>query len=127
MAKLTKEQIMVGADMASRGTSIRQIAKQMGVTEGALRYRLKQGAEDPKPDGRSFQPTALDGLEDDKHVRDWPEIFAGDEILTTAILDRLLHHVHIVHIDGRSYRFRELDGLLKPDQPQAKKGGSHPE
>jgi DNA replication protein DnaC len=25
-----------------------------------------------------------------KHVRDWPEIFAGDEILTTAILDRLL-------------------------------------
>ena len=32
------------------------------------------------------------------HVRDWPEIFAGDKILTTAILDRLLHHVHIVHI-----------------------------
>jgi hypothetical protein len=45
-------------------------------------------------------------------VRDWPEIFAGDEILTTAILDRLLHHVHIIHIDGRSYRLRELDGLL---------------
>jgi AcrR family transcriptional regulator len=42
MAKLTKEQIMVGADMANRGTSIRRIAKQMGVTEGALRYRLKQ-------------------------------------------------------------------------------------
>jgi transposase len=64
MAKLTKEQIMVGADMAKRGTSIRQIAKQMGVTEGALRYRLKQRAEESKPDGRSLQPTALDGLED---------------------------------------------------------------
>lgn len=51
-------------------------------------------------------------LTSNKHVRDWPEIFAGDEILTTAILDRLLHHVHIVHIDGRSYRLRELDGLL---------------
>jgi DNA replication protein DnaC len=49
-----------------------------------------------------------------KHVRDWPEVFAGDEILTTAILDRLLHHVHIVHIDGRSYRLRELDKLLTP-------------
>lgn len=48
-----------------------------------------------------------------KHVRDWPEVFAGDEILTTAILDRLLHHVHVVHIDGRSYRLRELDTLLK--------------
>lgn len=49
-----------------------------------------------------------------KHVRDWPDVFAGDEILTTAILDRLLHHVHIVHMDGRSYRLRELDKLLTP-------------
>ncbi len=52
-------------------------------------------------------------LTSNKHVRDWPEIFAGDEILTTAILDRLLHHVHILHIDGRSYRLREIDGLLR--------------
>jgi hypothetical protein len=58
-------------------------------------------------------------------VRDWPEIFAGDEILTTAILDRLLHHVHIIHIDGRSYRLRELDGLLaqQPDGSPHGKGG----
>jgi len=32
-------------------------------------------------------------LTSNEHVRDWPEIFAGDEILTTAILDRLLHPV----------------------------------
>jgi len=67
-------------------------------------------------------------LTSNKHVRDWPEIFAGDEILTTAILDRLLHHVHIVHIDGRSYRLRELDGLLRPEavasSPQGTKGGN---
>lgn len=63
-------------------------------------------------------------LTSNKHVRDWPEIFAGDEILTTAILDRLLHHVHVVHIDGRSYRLRELDGLLQPAaaSTQAQKG-----
>ena len=48
----------------------------------------------------------------DKHVRGRPEI-AGDEILTTAILTRLLHHVHIIHIDGRSCRLHVLDGLLK--------------
>jgi DNA replication protein DnaC len=53
-------------------------------------------------------------LTSNKHVRDWPEIFAGDEILTTAILDRLLHHVHVIHIDGRSYRLRDLDALLSP-------------
>jgi DNA replication protein DnaC len=38
-----------------------------------------------------------------RHVRDRPDVFAGDEILTTAILDRLLHHLHIVHIDDRDY------------------------
>ena len=58
-------------------------------------------------------------LTSNKHVRDWPEIFAGDEILTTAILDRLLHHVHIIHIDGRSYRLREIDGLLRPQMRPA--------
>ena len=58
-----------------------------------------------------------------KHVRDWPEIFAGDEILTTAIPDRLLHHVHIIHIDGRSYRLREIDGLLRPSNPTPTRGG----
>jgi DNA replication protein DnaC len=70
-------------------------------------------------------------LTSNKHVRDWPEIFAGDEILTTAILDRLLHHVHIIHIDGRSYRLRELDGLLQPPvpapTPTAQKGGAKAE
>jgi DNA replication protein DnaC len=63
-------------------------------------------------------------LTSNKHVRDWPAVFADDEILTTAILDRLLHHVQVLHIDGRSYRLRELGALLglKPDAPLA----SHP-
>ena len=62
-------------------------------------------------------------LTSNKHVRDRPEIFAGDEILTTAILDRLLRHVHIIHIDGRSYRLREIDGLLGPPNPAPAQGG----
>ena len=40
-----------------------------------------------------------------------PEIFAGDEIRTTAILDRLLYHVYIIHIDGRRDRLGEMDDL----------------
>jgi DNA replication protein DnaC len=58
-------------------------------------------------------------LTSNKHVRDWPAVFADDEILTTAILDRLLHHVQVLHIDGRSYRLRELGALLgpRPDSP----------
>ena len=44
-----------------------------------------------------------------KGIRDWPEILAGDEVLATAILDRLLHHSHVLNIKGRSYRLRDLE------------------
>ena len=63
-------------------------------------------------------------LTSNKHVRDWPAIFADDEILTTAILDRLLHHVQVVHMDGRSYRLRELGALLAKPDPSP--GGESP-
>jgi len=35
-------------------------------------------------------------------------MIAGDEMLATVILDRLLHHCHVVQIDGRSFRLREV-------------------
>jgi DNA replication protein DnaC len=44
-----------------------------------------------------------------KGISQWPEMLAGDEILTTAILDRLLHHCHLVKIDGRSFRLKALE------------------
>ncbi len=44
-----------------------------------------------------------------KGIRDWPELLAGDEVLATAILDRLLHHSHVINIKGRSYRLRDLE------------------
>jgi DNA replication protein DnaC len=44
-----------------------------------------------------------------KGIQDWPEVLAGDEVLTTAILDRLLHRSHVLNISGRSYRLRELE------------------
>ncbi len=31
----------------------------------------------------------------------------GDEVVATAILDRLLHHSHILNIRGESYRLRK--------------------
>jgi len=48
-----------------------------------------------------------------KGVREWPEMLAGDEALATAILDRLLHHCHVVAIDGRSFRLREIEKQIK--------------
>ncbi len=54
---------MVAMEMQERGTSVRQLARQFGVSEGALRYRLKRTTEPPRPDGRTQQATALDGFE----------------------------------------------------------------
>lgn len=38
----------------------------------------------------------------------WAEIFAGDAVIAGAILDRLLHHRHLIAINGKSYRTADL-------------------
>jgi len=48
-----------------------------------------------------------------KSVKDWPEILAGDEVMATALLDRLLHRSYVLNIKGRSYRLKELERMLK--------------
>jgi len=37
----------------------------------------------------------------------WASAFADDTTLTAALLDRLLHHAHIVQIRGESYRLKD--------------------
>lgn len=39
--------------------------------------------------------------------KDWPEIFNNDSTLTSAILDRVLHHAETVVIQGSSYRMKD--------------------
>ncbi len=36
---------------------------------------------------------------------EWTEVF-GSERLTGALLDRLTHHVHILEMNGESYRLK---------------------
>jgi len=50
---------------------------------------------------------------------EWPQIFAEDERLAGALLDRLTHHVHILDITGDSYR-------LKASLKRHKKQGGGP-
>lgn len=40
--------------------------------------------------------------------KEWPEIFNNDTTLTSALLDRLLHHTEAVLIEGDSYRMRKV-------------------
>jgi len=39
--------------------------------------------------------------------KNWPKIFNSDSTLTSAVLDRLLHHAETVIVEGRSYRMKD--------------------
>jgi DNA replication protein DnaC len=39
--------------------------------------------------------------------KNWPEVFNNDSTLTSALLDRLLHHAHTIAIAGNSFRMKE--------------------
>ncbi len=54
----------------------------------------------------------------------WDQAFAGDAVLTAAMLDRLMHHATVVQISGESYRLRgKWKEGLAPRGPEAR-GGS---
>lgn len=49
-----------------------------------------------------------------KPLSHWTEIF-GDAVLANAILDRILHHCHVIKIVGSSYRTKDLSKELTRD------------
>jgi DNA replication protein DnaC len=51
-------------------------------------------------------------LTSNKSFEEWGEIF-GDEVMAAALIDRLLHHCHIVNIRGNSFRMRAHSELWK--------------
>ena len=51
-----------------------------------------------------------------KGFEEWGEVF-GDEVMAAALIDRVLHHCHIVSIRGNSFRMRQHRALWSP-QPQ---------
>jgi DNA replication protein DnaC len=46
-------------------------------------------------------------LTTNKPFKQWASIFNNDSTLTSAVLDRLLHHAETVIIEGRSYRMKD--------------------
>jgi DNA replication protein DnaC len=79
---------------------------------------------------RRYETTATI-LTSNKSFEEWGEIF-GDEVMASALIDRLVHHCHIVNIRGNSYRMRqhrELYSLLQqstdsPARRRTKEGSS---
>lgn len=46
-------------------------------------------------------------LTTNKSFKKWPEIFNNDSTLTSALLDRLLHHAEVSVVEGKSYRMKD--------------------
>jgi DNA replication protein DnaC len=63
-------------------------------------------------------------LTSNKSYGDWGEIF-NDQVLASAILDRLLHHATTINIKGESYRLKEKRkaGLLAGSDERKEEGG----
>ena len=56
-------------------------------------------------------------LTSNKGFGEWGELL-GDSVIASAVLDRLLHHSHVLNIRGESYRLREKrQAGLFPSQP----------
>ena len=45
--------------------------------------------------------------------------FFASERLTGALLDRLIHHVHILEMNGESYRLKQSKSRRRPTPQQA--------
>jgi len=46
-------------------------------------------------------------LTSNRAFKEWPTIFNHDSTLTSAVLDRLLHHAETVIIEGKSFRMKD--------------------
>ncbi len=73
-------------------------------------------------------------LTSNRGFAEWGDVF-GDPVVATALLDRLLHHAVVVHIEGASYRLRQHADLipetaslrpLSPPSPMPRRRGRPP-
>jgi DNA replication protein DnaC len=65
-------------------------------------------------------------LTSNKGFEEWGEIF-GDEVMAAALVDRLVHHCHLVTIRGNSYRTRRQTELWQtPHAPSVLEPATRP-
>ena len=74
--------------------------------------------------GQRASRTSFDGADVQQGLRGhWGRVL-GNEVMAAALIDRLLHHCHIVNIRGNSYRMRAHQNLLLATAEQRGEGGS---
>jgi DNA replication protein DnaC len=67
--------------------------------------------------GRRYE-RASTVLTSNKTFEEWGDVL-GDEVMAAALIDRVLHHCHLVNIRGNSYRMREHADLWQSLAPAA--------
>lgn len=72
------------------------VIDEIGYTQAELFFRLVSD----RYERGSMIPTS------NKYFSDWGELLS-DNVLATALLDRLLHHAHVINIRGQTYRLKE--------------------
>ena len=73
--------------------------------------RQREGKTTVRPNGRGRKMLGSWG--------DRNRAYERDEVMAAALIDRLLHHCHVVNIRGNSYRMREHTDLLRAISPRA--------
>jgi DNA replication protein DnaC len=63
-------------------------------------------------------------LTSNKSFEEWGEVL-GDEVMAAALIDRVLHHCHIVNIRGNSYRMRQHTELWRALNQESSESSSH--
>ncbi len=58
-------------------------------------------------------------LTSNKTFEEWGGIFGQDDVAATGLIDRLVHHSHIIVIDGPSYRAKDKISSLKKRTAQS--------
>jgi DNA replication protein DnaC len=69
--------------------------------------------------------TASTVLTSNKSFDEWGDVF-GDDVMAGALIDRLLHHCHIVNIRGNSYRMRQHADVWKALRSPPQEAESNP-
>ena len=62
-------------------------------------------------------------LTSNKGFEEWGGVL-GDEVMAAALIDRLVHHCHIVNIRGNSYRMKDYQNLLQSGADRRQKRGA---
>jgi hypothetical protein len=69
--------------------------------------RLKQPLDSKQLELRDQYKQGSVLLSTNRAFKHWPEIFNNDAVLTSALLDRLLHHADICLVEGKSFRAKD--------------------